>query len=153
MHGGVLGFGCQHSYVFEELNVVSDVPTLLKGANHTVYQVAKSLALSLVVKPIVKLDNWDYNMVPIFWGFEEVEPWDLDGESEEEFVRDRFGVADISPKDISWCHKPSKWQPAGAAGCYGNEVSASVIYQAVAILVTIPKWGDRVASAQKTAAK
>ena len=50
MHdGGVLGFSCHHVYVFDQLN--TDTP-LLKGVDHVVYLVAKSLGLSVMVKPI-----------------------------------------------------------------------------------------------------
>ena len=47
--GGVLGFSCHHVYVFDQLN--TDTP-LLKGADCIVYLVAKSLGLSVMVKPI-----------------------------------------------------------------------------------------------------
>ena len=50
MHGGgVLGFSCHHVYVFDQLN--ANTP-LLKGVDRIVYLVAKSLGLSVMVKPI-----------------------------------------------------------------------------------------------------
>ena len=51
--GGVLGFTAQHEYVFVKLNRANDLPLLLKGADRIVFLVAKSLGLSVLVKPVV----------------------------------------------------------------------------------------------------
>ena len=57
--GGVLGFACQHFYVFEDLakvrealKNVSRVQHVLKGSDHTVMVAARSLGLNVEVKPI-----------------------------------------------------------------------------------------------------
>ena len=39
--GGVLGFSCQHRYVFQDLNCTEDLPYLLKGADKIVYMAGK----------------------------------------------------------------------------------------------------------------
>ena len=52
--GGVLGFVCQHKYACTDLNSTSSLPRLLKGADEIIYSVAKSLGLSVIVKPVIK---------------------------------------------------------------------------------------------------
>ena len=55
--GGVLGFSCHHRYVYTDLNSTSSLPGLLKGADQIVYFIAKSLGLSVIVKPVVYNDG------------------------------------------------------------------------------------------------
>lgn len=38
--GGVLGFACQHEYVFEQLNFDKSIMLLLKGSDRTVFSAA-----------------------------------------------------------------------------------------------------------------
>ena len=49
--GGILGFCCQHSYVCnnEEL-----LPSMLKGADYSIFVEVKSLGIPVVVKPYVR---------------------------------------------------------------------------------------------------
>ena len=49
--GGVLGFSCQHQYVFRDLNCTKHLPSLLKGADSIVYMAGISLGLPVFVKP------------------------------------------------------------------------------------------------------
>ena len=39
--GGVLGFSCQHHYVFQDLNCTEDLPYLLNGADKIIYMAGK----------------------------------------------------------------------------------------------------------------
>ena len=48
--------------------------------------------------------------------------------------------------EIIWCQPLKDRHPSLFAADYGNQPELSVCYQAAAILVTIPKWGERVIS-------
>jgi len=50
--GGVLGFSCQHQYVFRDLNCTKHLPSMLKWADSIVYMEGISLGLPVLVKPI-----------------------------------------------------------------------------------------------------
>ena len=62
--GGVLGFSCQHQYVFQDLNSDEDLPCLLKGADNVVYMSGRSLGLQVSVRPVVE---YDYSERYISW--------------------------------------------------------------------------------------
>ena len=78
--GGILGFCCQHQYIFTELNSSDDLPCLLKGADSIVYMAGKALGLSVRVKPV---SNDDHYILPEFSDFTaydvEDEGYDNDG--------------------------------------------------------------------------
>ena len=59
--GGVLGFACQHSYVFEEIGESKDPKILLKGSDRMVMLAATSLGLEVEVKSIVSAKDFDDN--------------------------------------------------------------------------------------------
>ena len=61
--GRTLGFACQHSYVFEELNHSLGLSTLLKGPDQTIFSTAKSLGLEVEVKPIMRCSGGDFKYV------------------------------------------------------------------------------------------
>jgi len=69
-HGGVLGFASHHTYVFTDLNNVTALPVLLKGADRLVYFITRCLGLSVVVKPVVR-DDYDFDkyLLPTFSHF------------------------------------------------------------------------------------
>ena len=52
--GGVLGFSCQHQYVFQDLNSSDDLPCRLKGVDNVVYMSGRSLGLQVSVRPVMK---------------------------------------------------------------------------------------------------
>lgn len=56
--GGCLGFDCKHSYVFSTLNEPQLLPSVLKGADYMVFQVAKNLGLNVTIKPAI--EEWDH---------------------------------------------------------------------------------------------
>ena len=56
--GGCLGFDCKHSYVFSRLNEPQLLPSVLKGSDYMVFQVAKTLGLNVAIKPAV--EEWDH---------------------------------------------------------------------------------------------
>ena len=41
--GCILGFKCQHKYVFDDLNRVDHLPLTLKGADYFIYAEVRSL--------------------------------------------------------------------------------------------------------------
>ncbi len=142
--GGVLGFPSHHKYVFTDLNSTSHLPVLLKGADRTVYLAAKSLGLSVIVKPII----WDkggcmscnWNLLSSFESFRHQRCEDEIGESQ--IIVNLFRHKPHHVEYITWCHKSCQWEPAGATMAFGNEATTLVYYQAAAILVGIPKWEE-----------
>ena len=56
--GGCLGFDCKHSYVFSTLNDEQLLPSVLKGADYMIFQVAKTLGLNVTIKPAV--EGWEH---------------------------------------------------------------------------------------------
>ena len=56
--GGCLGFDCKHSYVFSTLNENQLLPSVLKGADYMIFQVAKTLGLNVTIKPAV--EGWEH---------------------------------------------------------------------------------------------
>ena len=142
--GGVLGFSCHHRYVYTDLNSTSSLPGLLKGADQIVYFVAKSLGLSVIVKPVV-YNEWEDPQI-LFSSFHEFQAEEgcLEDEcSENKEITYLFGEGH-HVTHVTWCQKLNR-QFGQAAGCiahYGNQPSANVFYQTAAILVGIPEWGD-----------
>ena len=149
--GGVLGFSCHHVYVFDQLN--TDTP-LLKGVDRIVFLVAKSLGLSVMMKPI--WSNYFYFLHPDwyecgqkkyllsnFCSFKLIGTAGDDGNTEPGLVRRLTHKPVYSDQKITWCQELTHWQPAGAAATYGNEPTAEAFYHAASILVGIPKWGRK----------
>ena len=56
--GGCLGFDCKHSYVFSRLNEPQLLPSVLKGADYMIFQVAKTLGLNVTIKPTI--EEWEH---------------------------------------------------------------------------------------------
>ena len=145
MHGGgVLGFASHHTYTFTDLNNSTALPILLKGADRIVYSIAKCLGLSVMVKPIVHFGYYNRKyLLPNFTRFKAGDCIDYDqGETEEGEMTNVLEVESHFDKYITWCQKLGDWHPAGATASYGNEPSLTVYYQAAAILVGIPQWGE-----------
>ncbi|KAL5496560.1 hypothetical protein EMCRGX_G012866 [Ephydatia muelleri] len=117
--GGILGFFCQHSYVFESLNDQKLLPSMLKGGDYSVFVDIKSLGIPIVVKPYLS----------------------------KGVMLDLFGNDIIEGCVIEWCQikeQHSYWKLAGAVSSVLTYVNYSCLdsyYQAAAIYVGIPKWG------------
>ena len=111
---------------------------LLKGSDRTVLQAAQALNLEVELKPIVSKEEY---FVGDMFKFESVFlvdddlPW-------KDYLK-RKGLSNAS--HIKWCQKSSNiWQPAIAAHILvGNICEPEICYQAAAILVSVPSWGDR----------
>ena len=157
-NGGVLGYVCHHKYVYTELNSTSSLPHLLKGADRIVYSVAKSLGLSVIVKPVLNRGTccWYKDSSRIL--LESFPKFEI-GESDDENPGcKRFMEAITSCfkgchhiKHITWCQTFDNSQPfedthdqqvAGYITTYGNEPGIAVFYQIAVILVGIPEWGE-----------
>ena len=52
--GGILGFCCQHSYVFNTLNDQELLPLMLKGVDFSIFVGIKSLGIPVVVEPYLR---------------------------------------------------------------------------------------------------
>ena len=137
--GGVLGFATHHMYVYTDLNKTEDLPSLLKGADLLVYMVAKSLGLSVIVKPVVQ----SYDEQVLLKMFHEIQLNGYFDNCRKEEFEELFGPGH-HVKHISWCQTPedSQWQAAGFTGHYGNQPTLSAYYQTATILVGIPEWGE-----------
>ena len=145
--GGVLGFGCHYTYVFKDLNEAKNLPCILKGADRIVFVTAKSLGLPVVVKPVGKDGDAKF-VLPEFTKFDcGVRYYEDDEESPvEETFKEILGLSTICcATKITWCQPLTQWLPAAAyaAYAYSNDISCEAIYEAAAILVGVPKWGER----------
>ena len=120
MHdGGVLGFVCHHKYVYTDLNKTSSLPHLLKGADQIVYSVAKSLCLSVVVKPVVN-NNRLSNQI-LLECFPEFNIDDCFDEHDHQCgAFSRLFKSGHHIKNITWCQTldNGEWQVAGCSGTY-----------------------------------
>jgi len=127
------------------LHVISDSSyQRLKGADYIIFNSARLLGLPVHIKPLLKLAPYGCNMNLALGNPEEFQ-FQLDFEYETETaenVASLFGknVYEYRDKDITWCQEPQYNQPAGVAGCYGNEPVIDLWYKAAVILVGIPKW-------------
>ena len=163
--GGILGFFCQHSYVFESLNDQKLLPSMLKGGDYSIFVDIKSLGIPIVVKPYLRY------VIKIWVSLSQLSSVFLfslrnENESDDHYVLQRFepfhlrsyAFYDSSDKEISlrlfgsnitrdrkikWCQTNSHWEPAGAVPAYGNEPYLVAFYQSAAIFVGVPKWGQR----------
>ena len=126
--GDVLGFSCQHDYVFEDLNSTEDQPCLLKGADNIVYMGAIFLSLPVIVKPVLDplgtfRSEKPYRIViPEFEKFFVFESGGVDDYQryEECMIEDIFGMATHYDKRVTWCQELTKLQPAFAFKIFGN---------------------------------
>lgn len=159
--GGELGFACQHAYIFENFKYYRGerLSLLLKGSNRTILLAAKSLGLRVEVISIVQDELGDeygntkqYAHYSNSFEFENTNGFICyNGKScvgQQEHWKNwtgyfaEEGIDDDS--HITWCQTQSvQHQPALAAAHYGTEFTATICYQAAAILVTIPDWSER----------
>ncbi|KAL5510491.1 hypothetical protein EMCRGX_G006045 [Ephydatia muelleri] len=119
--GCILGFRCQHKYVFAELNSVHHLSLTLKGADYCIYAEVRSLGIPVVVKPLV--DGDDGYIAAAFY----------------KFVFNENGLLYSDDDDYD--------DPAQSINGYlrhgeylGNEASIEFFYQEAVILVGVPKW-------------
>ena len=143
--GGVLGFACQHSYVFEKSK---DPKIVLKGSDRMVMLAAASLGLKVAVRSIVRTENDDYSdeesdrVCSFYCGFcyELTNAVIGEGDSWKQHL-EAYGYE--RAENIIWCQKLKEKVPAITALTYGNQHLAETCYMAAAILVNVPKWSER----------
>ena len=143
--GGVLGFACQHSYVFKEFGESKDPKIRLKGSDRMVMLAATSLELKVAVTSIVKTEKDWYGDSLFHCGFYYKVTDDLidkgNGYSWKQYFKD---CRHKSAENIMWCQKLKEKVPAISAITYGNEYSPETCYMAAAaILVNVPKWSEK----------
>ena len=147
--GCILGFRCQHKYVFAELNSVHHLPLTLKGADYCIYAEVRSLGIPVVVKPLV--DGDDGYIAAAFKKF----VFDEDGcqtSDEEDYEpppkpsKVFYGNDSCNASNVTWCQGTSKWEQIAGGGirgrreCLGNEADIEFFYQEAVILIGVPKW-------------
>ena len=163
--GGILGFYCQYKYVGINTDLDKFSPHL-KGEDAIVFEVAKSLGLSVALRPILSGQHWEDKPKPIEHlvceddnneseedgnyvlltfeshrhrdnlGFGHEDGW---GWREHEFITTTYdGIEKID--GISWCQNPALFEPIMSALAYGNDASLKAYYQSAAFLVTVPKF-------------
>ena len=156
--GGVLGFSCQHQYVFTDFNFSDNIPHLLKGADNIVFVAAAALGLHVSVKPFAQIGNpqrasW-YGLHTngyLLSTFSEFKPEkdgfyeDNEGSEDHQIMKTLFGknVTQSQEEKITWCQDVTNFKPAAAYATYGNDAACEVVYQAACILVDIPEWGEK----------
>ena len=145
--GGVLGFSCQHDYMFEDLNHTEELPRLLKGADSIVYMAGMSLGLPVIVKPVTNhLESEEEK--PYCYVLPKFDKFFVDesGEYDEDcMIKWKFGTLVHYDPNIMWCQELANFQPAFIYrdGVFDCEASYAAAYQAAAILVCVPKWRKR----------
>lgn len=150
--GGVLGFACQHDYVFEHLNFdrrkKEYFDLLLKGSDRIVFSAARSLDLRVKVKPILTGYDWHHDEDFQYVGKKFEVSAEILNSDEEMDWREYFDDCD-NAANISWCQwlmTSSQKLPSIMVPRYGNEPTVDICYQQAAILITVPKWVERRAS-------
>lgn len=115
--GGCLGFDCKHNYVFSRLNEPQLLPSVLKGADYMIFQVAKTLGLNVSIKPAV--EEWDHwYLLPEFpkvFGKSNAPGFDPD-----DFHHPHLSMLESTQtskerpqhvlKSITWCRDKVTWQ-------------------------------------------
>eukprot|EP00731_Ephydatia_muelleri_P032677 Em0024g221a len=148
--GCILGFRCQHKYVFAELNSVHHLSLTLKGADYCIYAEVRSLGIPVVVKPLV--DGDDGYIAAAFYKFVFNENGllysdddDYDDPPNPSTVI--YGKDSCNASKITWCQGTSNWVQIAGGGLrgrhgeyLGNEASIEFFYQEAVILVGVPKW-------------
>ena len=134
--------------MFKDLNEAKNLPCLLKGADRIVYVTAKSLGLPVIVKPVGKSSDEcfgdDEFVLPEFLDFKHDRYLFYEEIRADAIIKNMFGLsATYCATKITWCQPLTDWLPAAAHIAHGNEASCEVVYQAAAILVGVPKWGER----------
>ena len=142
--GCILGFRCQHKYVFEDLNSVNHLPLTLKGADYFIYAEVRSLGIPVVVKPLVDglyiTDKFNKFV------FDENGTEESDEDDEPPGPSVAIYGDSCNASKITWCQNRSKWLQIAGGGiqgrisCLGNEASIEFFYQEAVILVGVPKW-------------
>ena len=154
--GGTLGFFCQHKYT----NISNDLENFspyLKGEDALIYEIAKSLELSIALKPVSEGPDDE------FWDDEVYAPSDTMyiipkfrpksfcrhrgreihyGEKDIKFklMREHFGDGVLKDDGITWCQDPKIVELIIEKTEYGNEPAGCDVYQAAAFLVEVPKF-------------
>ena len=148
--GGVLGFACQHTYVFwdnPDIVYQNNVRKLLVGPDLVVLFVADSLHLKVRVEPVITgAETVDHcNQIHEHlakrrlregFKFSAFECYEEEWEWEDYFA----GLED--DEHIIWCQELQHKQPAVSAASYDGD-NVYTCYQAAAILVDIPEWAKR----------
>ena len=114
--GGCLGFDCKRSYVFTTLHDKQLLPSVLKGADYMIFQVAKTLGLNVTIKPAV--EGWEHwYLLPEFPKiFSRSHSFDFDPDFHDPTLSmlESTQVSKGTPQQvftgITWCRPKVTWQ-------------------------------------------
>ena len=136
--GGCLGFDCKHSYVFSTLNDEQLLPSVLKGADYMIFQVAKTLGLNVTIKPAGEIwANW--YLLPEFPKiFGKSHAFGFDPDDFHDPTLSMLESAQISKgtpqrvfRGITWCRPKVTWQDVLDLVSVPTEVDATILQQKV----------------------
>jgi len=150
--GGILGFHCCHKYVHNNGTAYQRMPFALKGIDVAIFSVFSDLGLSVLVRPMILLEDEEYYdgeekkdpEGPRIGQFSGIEGWDMEREDpqaqilDEEWKHQKFG-----PDDITWLNWQCHEEKSAAYIAYGNEAALRWFYTSVVILITVPKPSKR----------
>ncbi|KAL5510509.1 hypothetical protein EMCRGX_G006068 [Ephydatia muelleri] len=146
--GCILGFRCQHKYIFAYLNSVDHLPLTLKGADYCIYAEVRSLGIPVVVKPLV--DGKAGYIAAAFKKFVFDEDGLLYSDDDDYDYPPKpstvfYGKDSCNASKITWCQGTSKWVQIAGGGLRGRhheyfKASIEFFYQEAVILVGVPKW-------------
>eukprot|EP00731_Ephydatia_muelleri_P032683 Em0024g227a len=146
--GCILGFRCQHKYIFAYLNSVDHLPLTLKGADYCIYAEVRSLGIPVVVKPLV--DGKAGYIAAAFNKFVFDEDGLLYSDDDDYDYPPKpstvfYGKDSCNASKITWCQGTSKWVQIAGGGLRGRhheyfKASIEFFYQEAVILVGVPKW-------------
>ncbi len=148
--GGILGFPARHAYVCTRSEGAPPVhPQMLKGADNMIYQAAKSIGLTVNIRMAATARDdgmfceKDVYLLPAYCSKPGApRSWMADDCPQDDIMTSIFGGAPEESKNIFWCRENFRWIHRTSLSVQGNQSTTANFYQAAAILVTIPKWGE-----------
>ncbi len=151
--GGILGFPARHAYVCARSEGALPVhPPMLKGADKMIYRAAMSIGLTVDIRMAATARD-DFRFCPrdVYLLHEPgyayprslmADEFDIEGLLHQVRITEIFGGAPEESKNIFWCRENFQWIHTASQTVWGNQSATAYFYQAAAILVTIPKWGE-----------
>ena len=112
--GGMLGFSCQHQYVFQDLNSSNDLPCILNGADNVIYMSGRSLGLQVSVRPVID-SSPNYSERFYLGTIFHADCYYIDHQDDKVLMRGLLKDEIENDDNITWCLKVSNFnlKPVG----------------------------------------